>query len=109
MRIATLTTGAKVREPVAMRIHRHVELAARVNGVDALSEIRRLCSDPDYQSVREAGQMHVFGLLENWEPTSKRPVIDDEMRDVVLAAVTGDGEDIRVLTTDELVVSFEGI
>jgi hypothetical protein len=106
--IATLTTGMNVPELIVTRTIRRLDLMAQIAGIEPLSEIRKLCQNPDYRPSRTAGEeMHVFQLLDGWEPTSRLALVDDATRCVVLAALDGDDSNLRVLPANEIIASIE--
>lgn len=107
MKIATLTTGAKVPFHSAAQALMDLKgMAAEPNGIVLLHELREVCRDSKHKPFGNTGDtIRRFHLFSEWDPATRRGVVHGIIRDIVLAAVQGGYPSMQV--TDRIVVQIE--
>jgi hypothetical protein len=106
IQMATLTNGAKVPVPSVQQTLMHLDDMVAAHGVMPIYELLEVCKDPDHRPFGTMGDnMNDFGLLTEWDPSSKRAVVHDFTRDVVLAAIQG--QDLSIVR--QIIVSTEEV
>ena len=86
--MVTLISGTRVRESIVRQVLLHLELAASPEYGLTLAEILALAGDPDHRPFGNTGQrMNELGFLTHWDPETKKAVMHDHWRAVVLVAL----------------------
>lgn len=93
----TLRTGEKVVSVMIPTVRMALDslLTNGISGFTALYDLREICRDPQYKQKVHAGNMKLLQDLSLVDPSGG---VHDEIRKIVVASVTGEGLDIKIVS-----------